>query len=204
MYVFPSLGDRPIGLITVPELFAVLKKVQDTGQYETCKRLRHWCHKIWRYAVVTGRAPTNILLQMRDAFIPVRSENHPAITSPERVGQLLRAIARRRLVRRARQAVTRNNGRPSIPPWPIYAVLSERLIPSSIAQASWTQRPRALSSQTPRGIDSGSALPNSLGRRDSDHAPALLRTLVESNKRLSWVSSGSSSPPLSASESQGI
>ena len=92
MYVFPSLGDRPIGLVTVPELFAVLKKVQDTGHYETCKRLRHWCHKIWRYAVVTGRAPTNILLQMRGAFIPVRSENHPAITSPERVGQLLRAI----------------------------------------------------------------------------------------------------------------
>lgn len=91
-YVYPALGTRPIGLVTVPELFAVLKKVQDTGKYETCKRVRNWCHKIWRYAVVSGRAPTNIVLQMRGAFIPVRAENHPAITSPERIGQLLRAI----------------------------------------------------------------------------------------------------------------
>jgi integrase len=91
-YVYPCIGNRPIGLITVPELFAVLKKVQDGGKYETCKRIRQWCGKVWRHAVVTGRAPLNIVLQMRGAFIPVRSESHPAITSPARVGQLLRAI----------------------------------------------------------------------------------------------------------------
>jgi hypothetical protein len=28
-YVYPCIGNRPIGLVSVPELFAVLKKVQD-------------------------------------------------------------------------------------------------------------------------------------------------------------------------------
>jgi hypothetical protein len=68
-YVYPCIGSRPIGLVTVPELFAVLKKVRDMGKYETCKRIRQWCGKVWRYAVVTGRAPLNIVLQMRGAFI---------------------------------------------------------------------------------------------------------------------------------------
>jgi hypothetical protein len=49
-----------IGLVTFPELFADLKEVQDTGKYETCKRIRQWCGKVWRYVVVTGRAPLNI------------------------------------------------------------------------------------------------------------------------------------------------
>lgn len=93
-YIFPILGSRPIGLITVPELFAALKKIQDAGKYETCKKVRQWCGRIWRYAVVTGRAPRDITPELQGAMLPVRSENYAAITSPERIGVLLRAIDR--------------------------------------------------------------------------------------------------------------
>jgi len=91
-YIYPALGTRPIGLITVPELFAALKKVQDEGKYETCKKVRQWCGRIWRYAVVTGRAPRDLVPDLRGAMVPVPTENYAAITAPERIGVLLRAI----------------------------------------------------------------------------------------------------------------
>jgi integrase len=91
-YVYPSIGVRPIGLVTVPELYAVLKAVQDTGKYETCKRVRQWCGKAWRLAVLTGRAPRNIVRDLWGALIAPQSEPHAAIVAPERIGGLLRAI----------------------------------------------------------------------------------------------------------------
>lgn len=91
-FVLPSLGPVPIGEITVPELFAVLKKLDDRGVYETRKKTQELCGKIWRYAVVSGRAARDITPDLRGAFLAARSQPHAAITSPGRIGELLRAI----------------------------------------------------------------------------------------------------------------
>jgi integrase len=91
-FVLPSLGSVPIGQITVPELFAVLKKLDDRGVYETRKKTQELCGKIWRYAVVSGRAPRDITPDLRGAFLAARSQPHAAITSPGRIGELLRSI----------------------------------------------------------------------------------------------------------------
>jgi hypothetical protein len=91
-HVLPSLGSIPIGQITVPELFTVLKKLDDRGVYETRKKTQELCGKIWRYAVVSGRAPRDITPDLRGAFIAARSQPHAAITAPARIGKLLRGI----------------------------------------------------------------------------------------------------------------
>src|SRR5262249_52541106 len=39
-FAYPLIGDRPIAEITVPELLAVLRKVEARGCYETARRLR--------------------------------------------------------------------------------------------------------------------------------------------------------------------
>jgi integrase len=91
-FVLPSLGSVPISQITVPELFAVLKKLDDRGVYETRKKTQELCGKIWRYAVVSGRAPRDITPDLRGAFVAARSQPHAAITAPGRIGELLRGI----------------------------------------------------------------------------------------------------------------
>lgn len=49
--------QRPIGLITVPELYATLKAVQDTRKYETCKRVRQRCGIGYLYPAEELRRP---------------------------------------------------------------------------------------------------------------------------------------------------
>jgi len=46
--VLPALGSHPIGEITVPALFAVLKRIDDRGLYETRKKTQQLCGKIGR------------------------------------------------------------------------------------------------------------------------------------------------------------
>jgi integrase len=91
-YLFPELGPRPMSEITVPELFSVLKHIQDKGIYETRKKASQLCGKLWRYATVTGRASNDITPNLRGNFLNPKSEPYAAITEPEGIGQLLRAI----------------------------------------------------------------------------------------------------------------
>jgi hypothetical protein len=91
-YLLPELGSMPINAITVPELFRVLKLIEDKGIYEMRKKASQLCGKLWRYAVVTGRAPRDITPDLRGNFVNPKHQHYPAITEPEGIGQLLRAI----------------------------------------------------------------------------------------------------------------
>lgn len=92
IYLLLELGAQPMDSITVPELFRVLKLIEDKGLYETRKKASQLCSKIWRYAVVTGRAQRDITVELRGAYVHPKAQHYPAITEPQRIGQLLRAI----------------------------------------------------------------------------------------------------------------
>jgi integrase len=88
----PIIGSRPIGEVTAPEILFVLRKVEDRGRYETARRLRSVIGGVFRYAIATGRATSDPTYALRSALITPPVAHYAAITEPEEIGDLLRAI----------------------------------------------------------------------------------------------------------------
>ena len=90
--VFPWMGSRPISEIKPPELLAVIRRTESRGALDTAHRVKQNCGQVFRYAVATGRAERDPSQDLKDA-IPSAKKNHfAAITDPQQVGELLRAI----------------------------------------------------------------------------------------------------------------
>lgn len=90
--LFPWLGARPIIDIKAPELLMALRRIESRGALETAHRVRAICSQVFRYAVATGRAERNPAADLRGALPPVKPKHHAALTDPDKVGGLLRAI----------------------------------------------------------------------------------------------------------------
>ncbi|RJQ76185.1 MAG: DUF4102 domain-containing protein [Desulfobacteraceae bacterium] len=90
--VFPYIGDRPIIEIKAPELLTVLRRIESRGALDTAHRARTNCGQVFRYAVATGRAERDPAADLRGALPPAKDGHFSAITSPEKVAELLRAI----------------------------------------------------------------------------------------------------------------
>lgn len=89
---YPTLGDRPIAQITAPEVLKVLQVAEAKGQYETAKRLRATMSRVFRFAVATVRAPGDPAAALTGALTNVPVVHRAAVTDPEKVGALMRAI----------------------------------------------------------------------------------------------------------------
>ena len=92
VHAFPWLGTRPIAEITPPELLAVLRRVEVRGKLETAQRVKQRCGQIFRYAIATGRAERDASADLRGALATPKRQHRAAITEPQKVGGLLRAI----------------------------------------------------------------------------------------------------------------
>lgn len=90
--VSPWLGNRPIGDINSPEVLAVLRRIESRGANETAHRTKQRCGQIFRYAIATGRATIDPTAGLKGALAPIYSTRRAAITEPDKVGELLRAI----------------------------------------------------------------------------------------------------------------
>lgn len=90
--VFKWIGTRPILEVKAPELLMVLRRVESRGALETAHRIRAICSQVFRYAVATGRAERDPAADLRGALPPVKPNHHAALTDPDKVGGLLRAI----------------------------------------------------------------------------------------------------------------
>lgn len=90
--VFPWIGGCPIADITAPQLLSVLRRIEERGAFETAHRTLQNCGQVFRFAIASGRATNDISRDLRDALQPVPQKHLAAITRPDEVGQLLRAI----------------------------------------------------------------------------------------------------------------
>ena len=90
--LFPWLGDRGISSITRMELLACLRKIEERGAIETADRALMLCGQVWRYAMATGRADKDVTIGIKDALTPYRGKHFAAITDPDELATLLRAI----------------------------------------------------------------------------------------------------------------
>lgn len=90
--LFPYLGRDEIKAVTPAALLSVLRRVEARGALETAHRLLQNCGQIWRYAVATGRAESDITQSLRGALPPAKETHLGAITDPSEIGALLRNI----------------------------------------------------------------------------------------------------------------
>jgi len=91
-YLKPKLGTMPVASIAVRDLRSVLLKIQDAGCRETAHRVRALAERVFRFAIATGRADRNIAADLRGTLTAVTTTHFAAITDPDAIGQLLRAI----------------------------------------------------------------------------------------------------------------
>ena len=91
-FIYPSIGNRPISVITAPELLAALKPIERQGMRETAHRAMQKCGQIFRYAVACGCAERDITVDLRGVLAPAIVRNRAAVTDPQEIGALLRAI----------------------------------------------------------------------------------------------------------------
>ena len=90
--LFPHIGKRPVNAITPKELLAILRRVEERGALTIAHKALRDTGRIFRYAVVTGRAEHDIAADLRGALAPTANGHHAAITEPVAVGELLRKI----------------------------------------------------------------------------------------------------------------
>lgn len=90
--LLPWLGKRPLKEITTPEVLRVIRRVESRGANELAHRAMWLARKVFQYAISEGRLSLNPAANLTDALEPVVVKHHAAITEPQKVAELLRAI----------------------------------------------------------------------------------------------------------------
>jgi len=91
-HAFPRIGTLPIADIGVAEVRPLLTHLVKQGHIEQAHRLRHQLSRVFRFAVATERASRDPAADLRDTLPARNPKNHPTITDPAQVGELMRAI----------------------------------------------------------------------------------------------------------------
>ena len=91
-HVFPDLGRQPIKDITQAGLLAVLRRLERKGVVTTAHRVRYVCAQVYDYAIRTDRATRNVADDLRKALRKPKVRHREALTDPNDVAGLLRAI----------------------------------------------------------------------------------------------------------------
>lgn len=88
----PIFARFPIAEIAAPDLLAVLRRIEATGNYETARRVLQLAGRVFRYAVATARLPSDPSRDLRGALTAPQPKHYGAIIEAKRAGELLRAI----------------------------------------------------------------------------------------------------------------
>lgn len=91
-FAYPAIGERAVNSIKPAEVLEFLKQVEARGTFETARRLRGVCSRVFRYAVSTQKAEIDPTHPLKGALIAPKTRHHSAIVEPKAIGALLRAI----------------------------------------------------------------------------------------------------------------
>lgn len=94
LHVFPWIGSLAMEAIKPTELVRCLHRIRDRGNLETAQRVREAVQHVFQYAVDVGALnPAKNFVNARTGGLPPpRARHYPAITDPDKLGQLLRDI----------------------------------------------------------------------------------------------------------------
>lgn len=92
LHLLPVLGRQPLAEISAADLLDALRKVEKQGKLETAKRVRTLASLVFRYAIATDRADRDPAADLKGALRAPQVRHHAAITEPEEIAKLMRAI----------------------------------------------------------------------------------------------------------------
>lgn len=92
IHVLPKIGHRPIDSIEAPDLLAIAREIERQGKNETAHSTVALCGRVIRYAIATGRARRDPSQDIKGALRPINVTHRPAVTEPDKIGELLRAV----------------------------------------------------------------------------------------------------------------
>jgi integrase len=90
--LFPSLGRRPIGVITAAEILECLRKIEKRGASEIARRSHQHVSAVLRYGISTGKATRDVSADLRGALDGSPTVSHPAVTTSVELAKVLKAI----------------------------------------------------------------------------------------------------------------
>lgn len=90
--IFPYIGGRPLAHLEPADYLAVIQRAEQRGAVETAHRLAQLCGQVTRYARIAGITKHDAAAGLSEALASVQVRHHAAITSPDELGHLLRAI----------------------------------------------------------------------------------------------------------------
>ena len=90
--VFPWMGKRPISEIDAPEILVLLRRIDSRGARYTAHKVRSEISRVFRHAIVTGRAKGDPAKDLLGAIPPAAQTHFASITDPAKVSEMLRAF----------------------------------------------------------------------------------------------------------------
>jgi len=87
-----GFGNMPVADIKPPIILKVLKRVEAKGTHETAHRLRTVIGSVFRYAGASGLVDNDPTAVLKGALVRTKVTARAAITDPDKLGGLLRAI----------------------------------------------------------------------------------------------------------------
>lgn len=91
-HVFPLIGSVPIEKVDAPQIRKVLLRMQSLEKIHSGHRIRSLIGEIMRYCVAMGLATYNPCPDLIGVLPPSEVKHRAAITDPDEIGALLRAI----------------------------------------------------------------------------------------------------------------
>jgi integrase len=91
-WAFPKLGHLPIREIKPSTILEALRSIEEQGKHETAHRIRQRIGEIFRFAVAADRAEVDPTATLKGQLKTTPTRHRSAITNPEEVGKLLKAI----------------------------------------------------------------------------------------------------------------
>lgn len=90
--IFPYIGARSITEIKPADMLAVLRKMEQRGVLDKLKKTRQACRQIFTYAVITGRAENNPVVDLASALKAPKQKHFPHLLTDQIPG-FLRALS---------------------------------------------------------------------------------------------------------------
>src|SRR6266404_1019839 len=91
-YILPVLGKLQIAAIIAPDYLPILRSLEAADKLDTAHRVKDIIGKVLRYSAATRALGIDTTGNLRGMLVPIKGDNHQAITDPDKLGPLLRSI----------------------------------------------------------------------------------------------------------------
>ena len=92
LHVFPFIGNKEISKISSRDMMAVAERLQKRNTLETAKKTIQICGRVFRFGIIKEYCENDPCYPLRGAIAAPKQKHFPAITDPDEVAVLLKAI----------------------------------------------------------------------------------------------------------------